>query len=279
MTAVFGVSTEARLIEDRDPKFEEMLPAERRQHLMDWFDTNFAGSSQELAKMFSISVSTIRRDLDLLSNEGFLRRTHGGAVRIRKHTAFEPSTDLARRTAVEEKSAIVGEALRQISPGQSILIDTGAISHDFADGVAKLDFPLTVITNDLYVAKKLTYLENIRLMVPGGDNRPGAFSLLGEPGISFLRDVRCDLYFMSAQAVDTDCVSDTVLPLVELKRAMLNAAEKTILLADSSRFNSRALYRIVPLETISAIITDDGLSMKDREKLRQSGTDLICVTV
>ncbi|MCG8509171.1 MAG: DeoR/GlpR family DNA-binding transcription regulator, partial [Rhodospirillales bacterium] len=204
---------------------EDMLPAERRQRLIDWFDANFAGTSQDLAKKFNISVSTIRRDLDQLSEEGFLRRTHGGAVRTRQHTTYEPSTDLARRTAVAEKEAIVEEAIRQIVPGQSILIDTGTVSHVFADAVASLEFHLTIITNDLYVANVLTYKPQFKLIVPGGDNRPGAFDLQGERGISFLNDIRCDLFFMSAQAVDAECASDTVLQLVELKRAMVEAAE------------------------------------------------------
>ncbi|MFK8076615.1 MAG: DeoR/GlpR family DNA-binding transcription regulator [Granulosicoccus sp.] len=262
-----------------DTNNDEMLPGERRQRLMDWFDINFAGSSQDLADRFNISVSTIRRDLDLLAKEGFLSRTHGGAVRMRQQTTYEPSTELARQTAVEEKNAIVGEAIKYIHADQSILIDTGAIAHDLADAVAQLNIPLTVITNDIYVANALTYKPPIKLVVPGGSNRFGAFSLLGEPGISFLSDVRCDLYFMSAQAVDVDCASDTVMELVELKRAMLASAQKSILLADSSRFSARALYRIVDLEQVDVIITDEGLSKNDRRRISDQGVELIWVKV
>lgn len=256
-----------------------MLPAERRQRLMEWFDVSFAGSSQDLAERFNTSVSTIRRDLDILAKEGFLSRTHGGAVRMRQHTTYEPSTDLARSTAIEEKSAIISEAVKRIKPDQSILIDTGAIAHDLADAIARMDIPITAITNDIYVAKAFTYSPLIKLVVPGGTNRFGAFSLLGEPGISFLHNVRCDLFFMSAQAIDGECVSDTVLELVELKRAMMNASQQNILLADSSRFNARALYRIAAMEAIDTIITDDGLQDKIREKIVAQGVELVCVKI
>jgi len=258
---------------------DEMLPAERRQRLIDWFASNMAGSSQDLARMFNISVSTIRRDLDLLASEGLVRRTHGGAVRIRSRTTYEPSTDLARRTAVEEKQAIVSEAVKLIEPEQSLLIDTGAVTHDLADAMAALDLPLTVITNDLYVAKALTYRERIKLIVPGGACRFGAFSLLGEPGISFLQDIRCDLLFMSAQAVDSDCISETMLELVQLKRAMIDAADRTVLLADSSRFSARALYRTASLDRLHTIITDDGLPDEDRDRIVARGLRLICVPI
>ena len=223
---------------------EEMLPAERRQRLIEWFKTNQAGVTQDLARMFNISVSTIRRDLDLLASEGLVRRTHGGAVAIRNRATFELSTDMSRRTAVEEKQAIVEVALKMIEPDQSLLIDTGAvICHLLADGVAQLDHNLTVITNDLYVAKALTYRENIKLIVPGGACRFGSFSLLGEPALSYLKDIRCDTFFMSAAAIDEECVSETMLEMVQLKRAMVDAARETVLLADSSRFMARALHR------------------------------------
>lgn len=262
-----------------DENNEELLPAERRQRLMEWFDVHFAGSTQDLAERFGISVSTIRRDLDHLSKKGLLSRTHGGAVRMRPQTTYEPSTELARNTAVEEKHGIVNEALKHISADQSVLIDTGTICHDLADVVAKAEIPLTVITNDIYVANSLTYKPLISVVMPGGTNRFGAFSLLGEPGISFLRDLRCDVFFMSAQAVDIDCASDTVMDLVDLKRTMLAASQKTVLLAESSRFNARALYRIAPLDQVDAIITDERLSPNVRENIRTQGIELSCVKV
>lgn len=258
---------------------EELLPAERRQRIMDWFDVHFAGTSQDLADRFGISVSTIRRDLDQLSKEGFLSRTHGGAVRMRPQASYEPSTELARSTAVEEKIAIAAEAVKHLRANMSILIDTGTICHRLAEAVAQVDFPLTVITNDLFVAQTLTYKPQISVVVPGGSNRFGAYSLLGEPGLAFIRDVHCDVFFMSAQAVDGDCASDTVMELVEMKRTMMEASGKTYLLADSSRFNGRALYRIASLDSVHAVITDEGLASKTREAIRSHGVELSCVSV
>ncbi|SLN56962.1 Glucitol operon repressor [Pseudooceanicola marinus] len=249
------------------PLNEEMLPAARRQHLIEWFEANHSGASQELARMFGISVSTIRRDLDVLASEGLVKRTHGGAVAVRNRATWEPSTDVSRRTAVEEKQAIVREALRFVSPNQSLLIDTGGVvCHLLADELAKLSMPLTVITNDLYVAGALTYHENIKLHVPGGTCRPGSYSLLGAPGEAFLENIRCDIFFMSAAAVDEECVSETAIEMSQMKRAMVAAAREVILLADSARFMERALHRTVPIEQITRIITDEGLTDKSRQR-------------
>lgn len=246
---------------------DEMLPAERRQHLIDWFTQNQAGSCQDLARMFGISVSTIRRDLDVLTSEGLVRRTHGGAVAIRSRASYEPSTDLSQRTAVEEKQAIASEALTLIEPSQSLLIDSGAvICHRLAEEIAKVEYPLTVITNDLYVAKQLTYRDNITLIVPGGACRVGSYSLLGEPGLSFLKDIHCDVFFTSATAIDETGTSETNLELGHMKRAMAAAAREVVLIADSSRFMSCALHRTVPIGSIDLIITDSGLLEEDIAK-------------
>lgn len=256
---------------------EDMLPAERRQKLEDWFADNVAGSSQDLARLFNTSVSTIRRDLDFLATQNLVRRTHGGAVRVRRRATFEPTTDEARHTAMEEKRAIAAEAARRLEPEQSILIDTGSTLHEFAREVAALSIPLTVVTNDVFVAGALANRRNIRLVVPGGNCRDGAYTLLGEPGISFLKDIRCDRFFLCSQAVDTECMSDTSPELVQLKRAMMAAAEATVLLVDSSKFLTRAFYRIGALETVHEIITDEGLGDGERAEMEAAGIRLTCV--
>ena len=112
-----------------------------------------------------------------------------------------------------------------------------------------------------------------------GHCRRGAFTLLGEPGLTFLKDIRCDRLFLTAQAIDTECASDTSWDLVQLKRAMMEAAAATVLVADSSRFGGRALYRVADLEKISAIITDDGLEEEQRQRFTDRGVELTLVPV
>lgn len=258
---------------------EDMLPAERKQRLLEWFTRNVAGTNQELARLFSTSVSTIRRDLDFLAGQGLVRRTHGGAVSIRRRATWELTTDLARQTATEEKRAIAAEAAKRLESDQSILIDTGSTLHEFAKVVAGLDIPLTVVTSDMFVAGILSNKPHVKLVVPGGACRDGAYALLGEPGLSFLKDLHCDILFLCGQAVDFNCVSDTNIDLVNLKRAMIAAAQATILLVDSSKFSSRAIYRVADLDTIAEIITDDGINPEDFAKFKDAGIAVTCAPV
>ncbi|WP_454857655.1 DeoR/GlpR family DNA-binding transcription regulator [Rhizobium binxianense] len=245
---------------------EDLLPVERREKITEWFASNQVASSQDLAKRLNTSISTIRRDLDYLASQGIVRRTHGGAVRVRRNTTFEQLIDEARQTAVEEKRAIAVAAARILQPEQSILIDSRSTLHQFAYIVAELTIPLTVVTNDVHVADVLANKPHIKLVVPGGTCRHGAYALLGETAINFVQDLRCDHFFLSSQAVDMECASDTSLELVQLQRAMIDAAVETTLLVDSSKFGSRTIYRTAPIEKIRRIITDEGLPLEERQK-------------
>ncbi|WP_299651169.1 DeoR/GlpR family DNA-binding transcription regulator [uncultured Jannaschia sp.] len=257
-----------------DERESDLLPAERRDHLIAWFRENAAASSQELARRFNTSISTIRRDLDRLAAEGIVRRTHGGAVRVRNRATDEMSTDVARRTAVEERAAIVSAAMALISNEDSILIDTGATPHAMATEIAQSDLSLTVVTNDLFVASTLSYKPGIRLIVPGGSVRFGSYTLTGEPGSAFLSGLYCDRYFMAPHAIDLSVISDTTLEVAQLRAKMMSAARETICLADSSRLSARALYRIASIDQVSQVITDDNLSADERDRFEQAGIKL-----
>ncbi len=251
---------------ESDPGPEDLLPAARRERILEWFASYQAASSQDLAKRLNTSISTIRRDLDYLAAQGIVRRTHGGAVRVRRNTTFEPLLDEARQMAVEEKRAIAVAAAKFLQPEHSVLIDSRSTLHHFAQVVADLAIPLTVVTNDIHVADILVNRPHIRLVVPGGICRHGAYTLLGETGINFVRELRCDHFFFSSQAVDPECASDTSLELVQLQRAMIDAAVETTLLVDSSKFGTRAIYRTAAMDRIRRIITDEGLHPEERAR-------------
>ncbi|MBB5222782.1 DeoR family galactitol utilization operon repressor/DeoR family fructose operon transcriptional repressor [Amaricoccus macauensis] len=245
---------------------DDMLPAERRDRIIEWFVAHQVASTQDLAKWLGASISTIRRDLDYLASQGIVRRTHGGAVRVRRNTTSEPLASEAQSIAVEEKRAIAAVAAGLLLPGQSVMLDTRTTLHHAAYAIADLTIPLTIVTNDVHAASVLANRAHIKLLVPGGICRDGAYVLLGESGIRMVQELRCDHLFLGAQAVDLECVSDTSLELVQLQKAMIDAALETTLLLDSSRFGSRAIYRTAPIERLRRIITDEGLPVEERER-------------
>jgi DeoR/GlpR family transcriptional regulator of sugar metabolism len=264
---VMALRRARKLLNDKNiAQDEDFLPAERRAKIMDWFSTNSVASTQDLARRLNALISTIRRDLDLLAADGMLKRTHGGAVRIRQNTTYEQRIEEARHTSVEEKRAIARAAASVLQPGQSVLIDSKSTSHLLAQAIADLGIPLTVITNDVQVAAILANKDPISLVVPGGTCRHGAYVLLGETSTKFVRELNCDHYFLCTHAVDASGPTDTFLDLVQLQRASVGAAMETTLIIDSSKFGSRKIYSVVPMKQIKRIITDEGLAQEDRDK-------------
>lgn len=253
----------------------DLLPAERRTKIMDWFATNQVVSTQDLSRSLNASISTIRRDLDTLAAAGLVKRTHGGAVRVRENTTYEQRSDEASVTAVEEKKAIARVAASIIKPGQSVIIDSKSTSHHLANAIAELTIPLTVVTNDVLVAATLANNDHVILVVPGGICRHGAHILLGETSTKFVRDLNCDHYFLCTHAVDEAGPSDTFLDVVHLQRAMVAAVAETTVIVDSSKFGGRAIYSVVPMQEINRIITDERLMPKDREKYEAIVEELI----
>ena len=242
---------------------------------MDWFATNQVVSTQDLSRSLNASISTIRRDLDTLAAAGLVKRTHGGAVRVRENTTYEQRSDEASVTAVEEKKAIARVAASIIKPGQSVIIDSKSTSHHLANAIAELTIPLTVVTNDVLVAATLANNDHVILVVPGGICRHGAHILLGETSTKFVRDLNCDHYFLCTHAVDEAGPSDTFLDVVHLQRAMVAAVAETTVIVDSSKFGGRAIYSVVPMQEINRIITDERLMPKDREKYEAIVEELI----
>lgn len=128
--------------------------------------------------------------------------------------------------------------------------------HDFLHGRQRL----TVITNDLRIAKHVATMPDIHLLVTGGELLGSVYTLVGERAVDFLTDYTADWTFLGADAVHPDIgITNTNTLEVPLKRAMVRAATTTIVVADSTKFGQCALTRVTSLDDVSLVITDTGL--------------------
>ena len=251
----------------------DLPPIERRAKIIEWFSENQVAWTQDLAKSLNTSISTIRRDLDVLASEGLIKRTHGGAVRVRQNTTYEQLTNEARVTSVEEKRRLHGPRSASSSLAKHHCRQKRCRISSYA--LAELKIPLTAFTNDVHVASTLANKDPISVVVPGGTCRHGAYVLVGEIATRFVHELNCDHFFLCTHAVDEAGPSDTFLDLVQLQREMVRAARETTLIVDSTKFGGRALYNVVPMQKIKRIITDEGLSTDDRERYQSLVEQLI----
>ncbi len=232
-----------------------------------------AASIQELVEASGASPSTVRRDLEHLEERGYIERTHGGALIQNRPAAstFEPEADFSAHFARHEKAAIGRLAAASLKPGQSVIFDSGSTVRMAAQAAVDRDIPLTAVTNDLGIGQVLANARAVHLVVLGGSLRPGSLTLTGEPGQDFLKSLRADVAFVGTHAISETTLSDTSLEIAAMKRAIIAAARRIVLLADSSKFQAAAFSRICDITAVHELITDEGAPAAEVERLRDLG--------
>lgn len=256
-----------------------MLKAERIREILQILSGDGSVSVSEMAHRFGLSTMTIRRDLIELQRQGLLARTHGGAVLdadMHGYARYESGTFEDRlRVHTPQKRAIAERAAQLVSDGDSLLINAGSTMTIFAQALRQ-HRNLHVVTNGISVAQELIRNTSIGVyMLPGLIDRK-KMSTVQQSGDNSFAELRPPSAFMGVVGVvpkSGPMMSDPV--EAAMNRAMMEAVEEVTLLIDSSKFSAQAVYRIVPMERIARIITDDGIAPEDQEAIISAGVDLI----
>lgn len=240
----------------------------RRQRILDYLLKETAAQVDELAARFGVSRMTVHRDLDALSEQGFVRKVHGGA-RVQSFTLVE--TEFAQRgtIATAEKRAIARLAAELVQPGQIVVIDDSSTSTFLAEQLAPIS-PLTVITNGLGPLERLRGDPGKTVICLGGtyyQHYHGFFGLVCEQAI---RGLRANTAFISAQSVWENTIYHSEEEVVKIKQALASVAAQRVLLANSQKFGATALHRVGDVTDFDVIISDCGLSTPDLDKLRET---------
>lgn len=245
-----------------------MTPAERRRAILDLLETQGEKSVEELARHFGVSQVTIRNDLASLEARGLVQRTYGGAVPARK-ALFNPSFEEKWRHRLEAKQAIAQRALGLIQEGDTLILDAGSTTLALARLLKHRFHKLFILTNSIPVAMELQG-SGLEVLVLGGGMRHHSLALIGPATVRTLAWYQADKAFMGATGVDERGYS-TPNPLeAETKRAMLEAAGRAYVLADSSKLGRPTLARFAALEE-AVLITDGEADPGVVERLKAAG--------
>lgn len=252
---------------------------QRQALILDHVRQHGAASIHDLAAVIGTSVSTIRRDLDRLEQRRALVRAHGGAVMPAEPSAtFEPAPEFAAQLARAEKRLIGAAAAEMLEPGESVIFDSGSTVRWAAQAVVARAIPLTAVTNDLGIAQVLAQSETIRVIVSGGTVRYGSLSLTGNPGRDFLADLHADTLLLGTHTISSAAITDTSVEIAAMKRTMIRAARRVILLTDSTKFRLPAFCTICGLGEIDVLVTDDRADAGELDAARTQGVTVSLVT-
>jgi DeoR/GlpR family transcriptional regulator of sugar metabolism len=255
-----------------------MLVAERQREIVGLIERERSVRVTQLARRFSVTEETIRRDLERLEREGKLVRSHGGAVSSDWGGREAPAAERAV-LYVPEKTAIAREAVTRIGEGDTILVDASTTALQMVRLIP--DMPLTVVTNSIQVCLELVRCPRVRIVCTGGALSAASLSFVGSRAEEMLADYHVNRLFFSCTGIDLDHgLSDVNEAQAALKQRMLAAADHSYLLADRSKFGIRALKRFGQLADVQTLITNDGLDDETVADLQErSGVNLVMAPI
>ena len=228
----------------------------------------------DLVNLLNVSSVTIRKDLTELEKQDKLYRSHGKAILINPYINNRAVSE-KEKLATEEKRAIGRVAAQLINTDDSIIIASGSTVHALARSIVPLH-RLTVVSASLPVSEILSQNESVDIIQLGGMLRHSSLSVVGQYSESILKDCSFSKLYMGVDGIDFEYgITTTDIREAELNQKMMQAAQKTIVLADSSKFGRRGFAKIANMEDVDIIITDAGVSPKDVMALEERGIDLI----
>jgi DeoR family glycerol-3-phosphate regulon repressor len=224
-------------------------------------------SVEGLADRFNVTPQTIRKDLNDLCERGVLQRYHGGAI-LASGTA-NLGYEARRKLATDEKRRIGLKAASLIPDSSSLLINIGTTTEQVAAALRGKS-GLLVITNNMNVANILQGYEQIEIIVAGGVVRHLDGGVVGEAAVDFIRQFKVDYAVIGTSAIDEDgTLLDFDYREVKVAQAIMNCARKSILVADSMKFERTAPVRIGHISQLDYFVTDRPPPSRVRELCRE----------
>jgi DeoR/GlpR family transcriptional regulator of sugar metabolism len=231
----------------------------------------------ELADHFGVSQMTVYRDVEHLERMAAVRRVPGG-VTSQPSTVFESNLQYRQTVQVQEKQAIARAAVKLVEPGMSIMLDDGTT---VAPMLAELRHraPLTVISGFRPVLDGLKDIDNIELIALGGVYRERHDCVVGVLCEDMVRNLRADLFFMSPSAIDRGEILHQEQEMVGIKRAMIAASERRVLLSDHSKLGRTATHRVAGINEFDHIFVDERATAEQLRHLEGDDVVLSIVTL
>lgn len=235
-----------------------MFQIERLNAIEDYVNQKGRADISQLSEVFGVSKVTIRRDIDALEAEKRVIKTYGGvlSVKTKRNADIPQATRMLENVDAKQKIGALAASL--IEDNDTIVIDTGTTTLAMIKNITAKN--VTVITHDLLIAMEVIKCRCAELIVVGGCWESTGYALIGCQTLDSYKKMHVDKVYIGCDAVDMDFgVSGRMISTVDLKKTFLEIADRSILLADGTKFGKRAFYSLYPVSCVDTVITD-GLS-------------------
>jgi DeoR/GlpR family transcriptional regulator of sugar metabolism len=254
--------------------YGQVEPSERHLLIVDRLRQTEHASVTELAQAVRTSEVTIRRDLELLADRGMLRRVRGGAVGLLSR-GEEPPFAFRELEATDAKKRIGAAVAALISDGEAVVLDSGTTGLEVARSLAGRR--VTVMPLCLQSAGALTEPPT-KLVLPGGELRPGELSVTGPLAEAGLRALRFDIAVLTCCGVSAEHgVTAHNLGDAAVKSTAIASARRVVLAADATKFARTAMAAVAPLTRVDLLVTDAAAPERILDAVRTLGIEVLLV--
>jgi DeoR family fructose operon transcriptional repressor len=254
-----------------------LTPVVRRAKILERVQREGGASLAELASEHAVSPVTVHRDLELLSGEGLIERVRGGARSLPDtRPPIEAGWNTRVRGAAREKDAIALKARTLIEDGSTIFIDASTTGMALARALElRPPTELTLVTNSPAIALGLT-ADSIYVIMPPGELDQHMRVLTGRWTVDFLASLNIAVAFISAAGITLEHgLTTSRAALADALNAAADCAQKTVGLLDSTKFKRASLMSVRSAQSLTTIITDDGLDPATVDEFRKAGVNLV----
>ena len=249
---------------------------ERRREILREVEEKGRVRVAELSRRFGCSEVTIRNDIKTMDMEGLLMRTHGGAVKLDKEPERKYSAESIYRNT-ERKKRIAACAYEFIEDRDTIIIDDASSSFYLALHIKEHpEKRLAVVPNSLLVGNELAGVAHVELYMVGGHVGGHLAATMGDAALSNMEQFHVDKGFIGIHSINFDVgLTSIATPQMQVKKAILKAANEVYVLADSSKFGGGYVSVICPMNAVHKIITDDEVAKEYIRKAQQMAVPLV----
>lgn len=247
--------------------------AVRRAKLKELIREHGFVSIPDLREAMDVSESTIRRDLEALEETGEARRTHGGVFSTGPTPAVKQFESKQTPGQWEKKRQIAIAAASLIEDHDTLLLDGGSTTYELARQL--VGRPLQIVTNSIPVANLFSSSESVDLVLLGGAVHSRTGVTQGSFSNQMLQSLTVQKAFLSVAGVTGKGFYNSNMLLVETERAMMQCADRTIIVADSTKFGKSSLAKLCDWSNVHMLVADSELKMDWQEHCAKNKVQLI----
>ena len=250
------------------------IPAERQKRMVEFIESNTSAQIHDLSTVFGVSEATVRRDLDDLDRQGAIRRTHGGAIKLDRSTSYEQMYNEKLSFCTEEKRRIAEAAANMVHDGDTLFINSGTTTY-FTAVELKKHKNLNVVTNSISVAVELGDVPTFRIILLGGEINAQYSFTYGEDAKEQLSRFKAGWAILSIDGVCPGTGLTTYhAEECAIDRIMQERAERTLIVADSTKLGYESFSRISGLDGVACWITDAQADRALTAQIAAEGVDV-----